>query len=351
MPSSPRRLLSFIRSPKLGQLGDTETEASASKRKLDLESSEGSSTHKSPPSSGVSDASLLRLEKRREINRRSQARSRRDKETRLTQLEDDKRSLLEENKRLQDRLEASLSQTSLSSSPSIHKHTHTHAHAHAHAHGYGGLPYSSLSDVGPPVRSVNLEACRQAFLAVLASVCDPHLNTIHAVAQKFAQSRSYAEFIGTSLAHPRPVDRPLNLHIFGNLSQSASSASISPPQQNTSGSEGTNNTPPEPPVEWDMEVVNFLRGAMGPSSLSSGSYIPSPNSLAGPLTVPFLEPPHPVHDHEFDADGVWDHVLKLVDFSRTDAEDLAGQLTEKVRCYGFGPVLMQRDIDDVCESE
>jgi len=79
-------------------------------------------------------------------------------------------------------------------------------------------------------------------------------------------------------------------------------------------------------------------------------YIP-PLGLAGPLSLPFLEPSHPVSGLEFDCDDVRAFVLTVVEMSRTDAKALAGRLTEKVRCYGFGPVITKEDMMEVCNRE
>ena len=164
--------------------------------------------------------------------------------------------------------------------------------------------------------SVDLSALNQAFLAVLASVCDPHLNTIHAICQKFAQSRRGRA--GPDLHAPRPVNRPLNTHHI--------------PHTHTDN--------------YDI-FEQFLAATF--DTIDPAAYIP-PLGAAGPLSVPFLEPPHPIDGYELDAHGVWSYVVAHVDLSRTDAEDLASRLTSKIRCYGFGPVLLRHEVQSVCRG-
>ena len=194
---------------------------------------------------------------------------------------------------------------------------------------------STLNSDGSPINlpppivgggtHVNLVACREAFMAVLASVCDPHLNTIHAVCRKFSESRGTApHYGGTSLNPPRPVDRS-RLHIF---EQFGTDFSHFYPQANTT----------------DHTHSDFFE------TLPSDAYIPS-LGLAGPLFVPLLEPSHPVSGHELDCDDIWAFVLTMVDLSKTDAEALAAKLTEKVRCYGFGPVVLRDDVDELCRGK
>lgn len=181
--------------------------------------------------------------------------------------------------------------------------------------------------------SVNLEACRQAFLAVLASVCDPHLNTIHAVCAKFSESRGGPVSLG-SLLPPRPVDRPLNSAILHPLRNQM----IDPFHHGTSEMTGAVVAD-----DWES-LFNFAA-----TYLSPAEYIPDLGN-AGALSVPGLEPPHPVNDFELAAADAWAEVLRLVDISKTDVEDLASRLTAKIRCYGFGPVLMHRDVVHICQG-
>ncbi len=162
-------------------------------------------------------------------------------------------------------------------------------------------------------------------MAVLASVCDPHLNTIHAVCQRFSESRGLVPS-GRGLNPPRPVDRPLNVY------KHFSSTQLSQPSHIVDG-----------PVipSFDFSFAN---------SLPLAEYIPT-LGLDGPLTVPYLEPPHPVFNLELDCSDIWACVLSVVDMSRTDAEGLASSLTGKVRCYGFGPVIMKQDVIQVCSGQ
>jgi hypothetical protein len=37
--------------------------------------------------------------------------------------------------------------------------------------------------------------------------------------------------------------------------------------------------------------------------------------------------------------------------SKADAEAVASRITEKVRCYGFGPVVLKQDVIAVCDGE
>jgi hypothetical protein len=69
------------------------------------------------------------------------------------------------------------------------------------------------------------------------------------------------------------------------------------------------------------------------------------------LTVPFLEPDHPAPGLELSAADVWTCVLCSVDLSKADAEAVASRITEKVRCYGYGPVVIEQDVIRVCQGE
>jgi len=179
-------------------------------------------------------------------------------------------------------------------------------------------------------------ACREAFMAVLASVCDPHLNTIHAVCRRFSESRGLAPF-GHSLHPPRPVDRPLNIY-----------HQYSTPHLDTTSFNPYNfPTPPDfAQPTADLILFHNLFNTVTPPT----AYIPAQGS-EGPLSLPYLEPAHPVFGLEMDCADIWGCVLTVIDMSRADAEALASSLTEKVRCYGFGPVIMKRDVMEVCEGE
>ncbi|RSH76566.1 uncharacterized protein EHS24_005555 [Apiotrichum porosum] len=176
-------------------------------------------------------------------------------------------------------------------------------------------PLPAMAFVDLNVSSLDLNAARQAFLAVLASVCDPHLNTIHAVCQKFAQSRG-ADVAAGDLHPPRPVNRPLNTA----------------------------------PLHDPLNLFEQLLAAAFDNVTDPAEYIP-PAGQAGPLAVPFLEPMHPVDAYELDGQGVWSLVVDIVDLSRTDLEDLAGRLTRVIRCYGFGPVMLRNEVTNVCRRE
>jgi hypothetical protein len=190
----------------------------------------------------------------------------------------------------------------------------------------GSLTYSPLSSArthtvhSPGIsaasahKALDLKACRQAFLAVLASVCDPHLNTIHAVCAQFALARGSGVEI-QPLNPPRSPNRPLNVDC--------------PPSMNN--------------IDFAHEV-DFSN--LTPMSM----YIPNQHSC-GPFSIPGLEPLHPVAGHEIDASQAWQVVLELVDMSQVDAEELATRVAEKVRCYGFGPVLTRSDVVQLCQSE
>jgi hypothetical protein len=173
---------------------------------------------------------------------------------------------------------------------------------------------------------IDLDACREAFLAVLASVCDPHLNTIHAVCQKFSQSRGHLHAVPT-LHPPRPVNRPLNIW----------KTFVDP-------NSGANNVP-----TMSRGTADF--GIDFSSINPPAAFIPSSPSLAGPLTVPFLEPDHLTSGLELSAVDVWACVLCLVDLSKADAEAVASRITERVRCYGYGPVVIEQDVISICHGK
>jgi hypothetical protein len=184
-------------------------------------------------------------------------------------------------------------------------------------------PQSNLDQSA--VISINLDACREAFIAVLASVCDPHLNTIHAVCQEFSHSRVHAPH-GRDLNPPRPVDRPLNIaKLFCSAEQSV---------------DISYNT------VLNDHNLNFDFDHISPPL----SFIP-PQNVAGPLSVPYIELPHPTFDLEMDANDVWFYVLENVDIGHTDVEALASRMCDKVRCYGFGPVLLKQDVTEICGGE
>jgi hypothetical protein len=163
-------------------------------------------------------------------------------------------------------------------------------------------------------------------MAVLASVCDPHLNTIHAVCQKFSQSRGHL-YAAPTLHPPRPVNRPLNIwKAFVDPSRGSNHVSTI--------SRGT--------TDFGIDFASLNPPA---------AFMPASPSLAGPLTVPFLEPDHPAPGLELSAADVWTCVLCSVDLSKADAEAVASRITEKVRCYGYGPVVIEQDVIRVCQGE
>ena len=164
-------------------------------------------------------------------------------------------------------------------------------------------------------------------MAVLASVCDPHLNTIHAVCHKFSESRGLS-ISGHSLNAPRPVNRPLNL-----------------PLDVLSGS----NHPYEFPSPSNSSGRSTHLPDLFTTLTPPSDYIPL-LGIAGPLSIPFLEPQHPVYGFELDSAGIWTTVLIMVDMSKTDAEALASSLTLRVRCYGFGPVMIEQDVVEICRG-
>ncbi len=186
----------------------------------------------------------------------------------------------------------------------------------------------------------DIQACHDALLAVLASICDPHLNTIHAVCQKFSESRGHSSS-GPSLNPPRPVNRLLTtasaiggVHTGDALYEFFSDRSHS-----------TSSNPTRPDVDGSALFQDFFD-----SLLPDTSYVP-PLGTAGPLRIPYLEPAHPIGGIELDVEAVWYRVLSTVDLSKADAEALASALALKVRCYGFGPVLMETDVIETCQSE
>ena len=187
--------------------------------------------------------------------------------------------------------------------------------------------------------SVNLEACRQAFLAVLASVCDPHLNTIHAVCAKFSESRGASSRYG-DLHPPRPVERPLNA---GASHLGSTQAHLGHALDIGTAFHGGATAGEAFSDDW-TSIFSFPTTYLPPSA-----FIPS-RGEEGLLSVPGLEPAHPVIDLELAAGDVWAEVICMVDISRTDIEDLASRLTTKIRCYGFGPVLMRQDVVQVCQG-
>lgn len=175
---------------------------------------------------------------------------------------------------------------------------------------------------------------------MLASVCDPHLNTIHAVCAKFSESRGAPSRYG-DLHPPRPVDRPLNV---GTSHLGSTHTHVSPSLNLDSTHYGSEAILHSDINDWSS-YFTFPTTYLSPSD-----FIPSLGN-EGVLSVPGLEPAHPVIDLELAAGDVWAEVICIVDISRTDVEDLAGRLTEKIRCYGFGPVLMREDVLRVCQGE
>ncbi|KAK4687147.1 hypothetical protein P7C73_g2974, partial [Tremellales sp. Uapishka_1] len=288
-----------------------------------------------------------RLDKRRATNRRSQQRARENKEALIKKLQEENDLLklklqaedgIEEHGN-QDGFDRRMTQSGVSLSGTTAGTTSSRSPSN-----YSSLSPARLVTTSQPITqpfptvhapaasSVDLVACRQAFLAVLASVCDPHLNTIHAVCQKFAQSRGGTVRLVGDLHPPRPLNRPLN--------------TASPRRPNlhlhTSVQEVDSNDP-------FGNIMKQLYGSPFDNLTHPSGYIP-PSGIEGPLFVPFLEPSHPIDGYELDADGVWSFILERVDMSLTDAEELAGRLTDKIRCYGYGPVLLRRDVLDACNG-
>ena len=297
-----------------------------------------------------------RLEKRRAVNRQSQRRARAQKEDHIKDLERTNSQLEDEVKSLKERLKtfggSALGFFSASPSSSDGLNRSSHSATAPPSGATSSAPQHSLStaatSIGPPAASIDLEACRQAFLAVLASVCDPHLNTIHAVATKFASSRNPRITNGnTNLNHPRPVNRPLNQYQPGQFPQMLAYDHFNQSHATPHNSPQHTLYPGQPAPIPD-NITAFLNAAF--PSLPPASYVPEPHH-EGPLYVANFEPIHPLDGFELDADGVWSHVLMTVDMTKVDAEDLAGKLAEKIRCYGFGPVLLRRDVTDICQSE
>lgn len=186
---------------------------------------------------------------------------------------------------------------------------------------------NQLSSVlGTP--SMDIEACKEAFMAVLASVCDPHLNTIHAVCQKFSQGRG-SSFRTPALNAPRSIDRSLHLN-------------------STLDTYQTQSVPP----------VMLLRGVGNSAGLDFGfdnltpllHFVPCTHE-AGPLSIPLIEPPHPIVNIEMDSLETWRHVCSKVDIGHCDLLEMAGRLAKLVRCYGFGPVLLKVDVTAICHGE
>lgn len=184
-------------------------------------------------------------------------------------------------------------------------------------------------------------------------MCDPHLNTIHAICAKFAQSRGRAVQVG-DLHPPRPVNRPLNAggaaatngfghdgnphphhHHHHGHAHAHTPHGFHLPQGATSDAFGAAD-----PNAWLDDLLTTL--------LPPTAYVTSDPEAAGPLSVPLFEPAHPINGLELDAGGVWAFVVATVDLSRTDAEYLASRLTGMIRCYGFGPVLLRHEVEGVC---
>jgi hypothetical protein len=177
-----------------------------------------------------------------------------------------------------------------------------------------------------PVASSDLNAARQAFLAVLGSVCDAHLNTIHAVCQKWAESRSAIQGQGNDLNPPKRPDLPTPIY-----------------EQYCSVHDHTQEYGPTASIEE-------LRAMFNSPSLPPHSIIP-PLHQSGPISLPLLEPSHPIQGIEFDAFQIWDYVLTFINLGETDTEKLAAELCRAVRFYGFGPVLLEVDVKVICKGE
>ncbi len=126
-----------------------------------------------------------------------------------------------------------------------------------------------------------------------------------------------------NLNPPRLVDISLNLTISDHFSTHDSNA----------------HTVPPPAIKPQSNYISALP-----------PWITSPHSVS-PAHYPCPEPSHPVSTLKFDCDDVVAFVLTVVEMSRTDAKALAGRLNEKVRCYGFGPVITKEDMIEVCNRE
>ncbi|GFZ44394.1 hypothetical protein JCM24511_02116 [Saitozyma sp. JCM 24511] len=248
--------------------------------------------------SGSPDNSAAKLEKRRASNRRSQQRVREAKEALIRKLQVENECV-----HAQDRPPYA------SESPPWKRLSAR------------GSSQSSTTSESSGHFSVDLNAAGEAFMAVLASICDPFLNTLHAVCQKFSYSRGHRQS-APHLNPPRPVNRPLNKD--GNL--------VNPDgyPHNTTLSNGAGES--------------LALGLSPPNS----ALVPTP---AGAMTVPLLISEPSLNDGvELDAAEAWLRALGTIDLSKADVEAVASRVSEKVRCYGFGPVVLERDIQAICEG-
>ncbi|KAL1413665.1 hypothetical protein Q8F55_001444 [Vanrija albida] len=281
-----------------------------------------------------------RRDRRRAINRRAQQRSREQKQTLIERLQ-------AENAALRARFGGGSGESS-SLGTALDSNSVSPLPPH-HSSSSASASLSPPTAQPPSAASTDLDALRQAFLAVLASVCDPHLNTIHAICAKFAQSRGRAVAAG-DLHPPRPVNRPLNA--AGAVSPDGHANGFDAQQHqhlhahSHGHGHGHGHAPHDAfgaPADANAWLDDLLATLLPPAA-----YITTDPEAAGPLSVPLFEPAHPINGVELDASGVWALVVATVDLSRTDAEYLASRLTDKIRCYGFGPVLLQHEVEGVC---
>lgn len=238
-----------------------------------------------------------KLIKRRETNRRSQQRSREAKEALISRLQAENSSLKRlqaENERLRTSISKSHNATAKTGSESLASDTPTSWTSRSE--------HALRPDFRPQTaQTANFEAARQAFVAVLASVCEPHLNTIHDVCRKFIETRD-AKLSGPDLHPPKPPDWSLR--------------------------------------SW----CDFDR--LTPDE----QFVPGRDAVCGPLSVPFLEPAHPLIGLELDVHGIWLHILTSIDLSAVDVQELATRVTPTVRCYGYGPVVLKSDLIQLCSG-
>lgn len=100
---------------------------------------------------------------------------------------------------------------------------------------------------------------------------------------------------------------------------------------------------PPKPHDWSLRTwCDFDR--LTPDE----QFPPGANETCGPLSVPFLEPAHPLMGLELDVNGIWLHILTSVDLAIVDIQLLATRVTSSVRSYGYGPVVLKSDLVDLC---
>lgn len=350
-------------------------------------------------------------ERRRAINRRSQAKTRKHRDDLLFQLQAESERLkvqLEAAKRAEASAAAALSTTPnplLSSGKAL---SSSDSSSLSPPSGQLRVPNGTLSSAygsGPQYvdRSVNkragvdVDACKIAFVTALVAVCAPHLNTIHHVCELFVKARHaepppYYSSAGSlaSGSSPHSSDTrgaaqhsaddnegwPALGHIHSGSMVNHSITSISPDyaaSSNTNVCISKTDTGTCTAALWPIESnvwagkplpelpavqhaisspangfnqINYDIQSFQFADLNSTAYIP-PLGFAGPLSVPYLEPQHPITG-EVDVEGIWTRVLLQVDLKSTDLEYLAVKMCPKVRCYGQGPTMLMNDVDDIC---